>query len=69
MKKIQTQRGSCGVFVGIPPQQAGALIYVQDKIGPNNLVVSQDVTYDELSNSAVAYTTAPFQGGLPERPI
>eukprot|EP00957_Ditylum_brightwellii_P035605 2698762-Ditylum_brightwellii.AAC.1 len=64
-KKVQTQRGHCDVFVGIPPQQAGALIYVQNKIGANNLIVSQDVTYNEHFNSAVACTTVPFQGGLP----
>eukprot|EP00957_Ditylum_brightwellii_P175117 13332773-Ditylum_brightwellii.AAC.1 len=68
-KKLQNQRGSHGVFFGFPPQQAGALIYVQEKIGPNNLVVSQDVTYDEQFKSAVVCTTAPFQRGLPERSI
>eukprot|EP00957_Ditylum_brightwellii_P206338 15347910-Ditylum_brightwellii.AAC.1 len=68
-KKIKTQRGSCSIFVGFPPQQAGALIYVQDKIGPNNSTVSQDVTYDEHFNSAVACITVPFQGELPEKPI
>eukprot|EP00957_Ditylum_brightwellii_P154109 11728512-Ditylum_brightwellii.AAC.1 len=68
-KKIQTQRGSHGVFFGFLLQQTGALIYVQGKIRPNNLIVSQDVTYNEHFNSAVACTTVPSQGGLPERLI
>eukprot|EP00957_Ditylum_brightwellii_P127697 9738299-Ditylum_brightwellii.AAC.1 len=66
---LQTQRGSHGVFVGFQPQQAGAFIYVQERIGPNNLVVCEDVTYHEQLSSAVACTIAPFQGGLPERTI
>eukprot|EP00957_Ditylum_brightwellii_P182554 13906303-Ditylum_brightwellii.AAC.1 len=67
--KLQTQRGSCDVFVGFPPQQVRALTYVQESIGPNNLVVCHDVTYDEQFNSVAACTTAPFHRGLPERSI
>eukprot|EP00957_Ditylum_brightwellii_P150958 11494569-Ditylum_brightwellii.AAC.1 len=66
---LQSQRGSYGVFVGFPPHQAGFLIYVQERICPNNLVVCEDVTYDEKFNSAVACTTVPVQRRLLERPI
>eukprot|EP00957_Ditylum_brightwellii_P174851 13313016-Ditylum_brightwellii.AAC.1 len=44
-------------------------MYVHNKIGPNSLIVSQNVTPDEYFNSAVTCTTVPFQGGLVERPI
>jgi hypothetical protein len=43
----QLQRGSRGIFVGFPDNQAGWLIYVPEKIGGTHLIVSSDVSFDQ----------------------
>ena len=62
-KKQQIQKSSTrGMFIGLPPKQAGCLIYVEDRIGTANIIVSQDVTFDEHFRSAIACDVQPFQG-------
>ena len=43
----QLQRGSRGIFVGFPDNQAGWLIYVPEKVGGTHLIVSSDVSFDQ----------------------
>ena len=62
-KKQQVQKSSTrGIFIGLPPKQAGYLIYVEDRIGTANIIVSQDVTFDEQFRSAIACDVQPYQG-------
>ena len=62
-KKQQLQRASTrGIFVGLPPKQAGYLIYLEDSIGTAHLIVSGDATFDERFLSAIAPNVTVFQG-------
>ena len=68
-KKQQSQRASTrGIFIGIPPKQAGYLIYLEDRIGSAHILVSHDVIFDEDFKSAVAASIQPFQGARLIRP-
>lgn len=68
-KKQQSQRASTrGIFIGIPPKQAGYLIYLEDRIGSAHILVSHDVIFDEEFKSAVAASMQPFQGARFIRP-
>ena len=59
-KFTQLQRGSRGIFVGFPRNQAGWLIYVPEKIGNKNLVVCSDAVFDQFMLSNIAGTNFPF---------
>ena len=61
----QLQRGSRGIFVGFPKNQAGWLIYVSEKIGNSHLIVSSDVIFDQHFLSGSKGVKAPFAGGEP----
>ena len=65
----QLQRGSRGIFVGFPRNQAGWLIYVPEKIGGHRLIVSMDVVFDQNFLTCPVGTDVPFAGGQPERHI
>ena len=65
-KFTQLQRGSQGIFVGFPRNQAGWLIYVPEKIGNSNLVVCVDVVFDQFMLSNISGTIFPFAQSQPE---
>ena len=65
----QLQRGSRGMFVGFPKNQAGWLIYVPEKIGGSHLIVSMDVIFDQHFLSSAPGIQRPFNGGDRERNI
>ncbi len=44
----QLQKGCRGIFVGFADDQAGWLIYVPEKIGGTHLIVSMDVSFDQM---------------------
>ena len=53
----QAQKGFCGIFVGIPQNQKGYLVYVPST---RNIISSYDVDSDEMFYSAIAYTSKPY---------
>ena len=65
-KFTQLQRGSRGIFVGFPKNQAGWLIYVPEKIANKHLVVCVDVVFDQHMLSNIAGTNFPFAQSQPE---
>ena len=65
----QLQRGSHGIFVGFPRNQAGWLIYVPEKIGGHHLIVSMDVVFDQSFLSSPIGTSIPFAGAQPHKSI
>jgi hypothetical protein len=65
----QLQQGSRGIFVGFPDDQAGWLIYTEQKINRSHLLVSMDVVFDTHFISSLQTNNAPFAGALPERKL
>ena len=63
----QVQQGSRGIFVGFPPDQAGWLIYVEEKISGTHLVCSMDVVFDQNFLSGISASKLPFDGAIKER--
>ena len=64
------QQGARGIFVGFPRNQAGALIYVaENRQRVSNLIVSQDVAYDDNFDSVIANDRFVFKGGKNIRSI
>ena len=62
----QTQRGVRGIFIGLPPNQKGYLIFIPQT---RPIVVSGDVAFDESFYSAIATTWRPFHDALALRPL
>ena len=52
----QSQKGFCGIFVGIPQHQKGYILYVPSS---RKIIYSYDVVFDEILSSALAYTSKP----------
>ena len=65
----QLQRGSRGIFVGFPKNQAGWLIFVPEKIGGSHLIVSSDVDFDQRFLSGVTGGNKIFKQGQAERNV
>ena len=65
----QLQRGSRGIFVGFPKNQAGWLIYVDEAIKGSHLVVSMDVDFDQHFLSGISGTNKVFAQGELEKDI
>ena len=61
----QSQKGSCGIFVGIPHNQKSYLIYVPST---RKIVSSHDVVLDKTFNIALAYTSCIYSESLAMRP-
>lgn len=62
----QTERGTRGIFVGFPSNQKGYLIF-----SPNSkqLLVSDDVIFDESFQAAIATTWQQYQDSLTLQPV
>jgi hypothetical protein len=60
-----TERGIRGVFVGLPPDQKGYLIFLP---GSWCLATSGDVAFDETFYSAIATTWRRFEDGISLHP-
>ena len=52
----QAQKGSSGIFVGIPRHQKGYLVYVPS---PRKIISLYDVVFDVSFSSALAHTSQP----------
>ena len=57
----QPQKIFCGIFVGIPEQQKGYLVYVPST---RKVISSYDVVFDESFSSAFAYTSRPYSEAM-----
>ena len=62
----QTQRGVRGIFIGLPANQKGYLIFIPQT---RQIVVSGDVAFDESFYSAIATTWRPFHDALALHPL
>ena len=61
----QSQKGFCGIFIGIPEHQKGYLVYVPSTI---NIISSYDVVFDESFSSALSYTSRPYSEAMAMSP-
>ena len=61
----QTQKGFCGIFVGISHHQKGYLVYVPST---RKLISSYDVVIGESFSSILAYTSQPYAEAMEMRP-
>ena len=68
-KKNLIQRASCGINIGLAPDQAGYLIWTEHIIGNKRFHISQDITFnehfDEHFDTATPTTITLFEGALP----
>jgi len=62
----QTERGTQGIFIGFPPNQKGYLIYCP---GSRQILVSDDVLFDESLQAAIATTWQQYQDSLSLKPV
>ena len=53
----QAQKGSCGIFVGIPQHQKVYLVYV---LSTSKIISSYDVVFNESFSSSLAYASQPY---------
>ena len=53
----QSQKGFCGIFVGISQHQKGYLVYVPIT---RKIISLYDVVFDESFSSALEYTPPPY---------
>ena len=61
----QSQKGFCGIFVGIPEHQKGYFVYVPST---RNIISSYNVVFDESISSALAYTSQSYSEAMAMRP-
>ena len=61
----QAQKGFCGIFVGIPYNQKGYLVYIPQT---RNIISSYYVVFDESFSIALAYTSRPYSEAMAMRP-
>ena len=57
----QAQKGFHGIFIGLPDNQEGYLVYVP---ATRQIVTSMDVIFDETFTSALAYTSHPYHEAM-----
>ena len=60
----QSQKGFCGIFVGITQHQKGYLVYVPST---RKIISSYDVVFDESFSSVLAYTSRPYSEAMDMR--
>jgi hypothetical protein len=65
----ELQHGQRGIFVGFPDNQAGWLIFVQEKILGSHLVVSMDVVFDQYFLSGITASIQGFAGSQMTRRV
>ena len=61
----QSQKGFREIFIGIPQHQKGYLIYVPST---QKIVSSQDVVFEKMFSSALAYNSRPYSEALVMQP-
>ena len=60
----QSQKGFCGIFVGIPQHKKGYLVYVPST---RKIISLYDVVFGESFSSALAYTSQPYSEAMAMR--
>ena len=63
--RYQAQKGFRGIFVGIPHNQKGYLVYVPST---RKVISWYDVVFDERFSSALSYTSRPYLEAMAMRP-
>ena len=61
----QAQKGFRDIFVGIPQNQKGYLVYVPST---RKVISSYNVVFDESFSSALSYTSRPYAEAMVMRP-
>ena len=61
----QAPKGFRGIFVGIPQNQKGYLVYVPST---GKVISSYDVVFDKSLSSALSYTSRPYAEAMAIRP-
>ena len=61
----QAQKGFRGIFVGIPQNQKGYLVYVPST---RKVILSYDVVFGKSFSSALSYTSRPYEEAMAVRP-
>ena len=61
----QAQKGFRGIFVGIPENQKGYLVYVPST---RKVISSYNVAFDKSFSSALSYTSRPYSEAMAMRP-
>ena len=61
----QSQKGFCGIFVGIPQHQKVYLVYVPSA---RKIISSYDVVFEEILSIALAYTPQTYSEAIAMRP-
>ena len=61
----QAQKGFRGIFVGIPENQKGYLVYVHST---RKIISSYDVVFNKSVSSALSYTSRPYAEAMVMRP-
>ena len=61
----RSQKGFCGIFVGIPKHQKVYLVYV---LISRKIISSYDLVFDESVSSTLAYTLQPYSESMTVRP-
>ena len=61
----QAQKGFRSIFVGIPQDQKGYLVYVRST---SKIISSYDVVFDESFSILLAYTSQPYSEAMVMRP-
>jgi hypothetical protein len=62
----QTERGTRGIFIGFPSNQIGYLILCP---GSRQILVSDDVIFDESLQAAIATIWQQYQHNLSLKPV
>ena len=57
----QAQEDFRGIFIGIPKNQKGYIVYVP---GTRKIISSYDVVFDESFSSSLAYTSQPYSEAM-----
>ena len=61
----QSQKGFCGIFVGIPEHQKWYLVYVPST---RKIISSYDDVFGESFSSVLTYTSQPYSEAMLMRP-
>ena len=61
----QSEKGFCGIFVGITQHQKGFLLYVPNT---TKIISSYDVVFDEIFSIVLSFTSRTYSEAMAMRP-
>jgi len=62
----QTERGVCGIYIGLDMHQKGYVIYCPDS---RVIAISENIIFDEHFSSAIAHTWQKYHDGITLCPL